>query len=235
MILGAVLVSLAILVGSYLVSGALDRNTAQLELAVGALDELPVAGPAQPPRPRAPRGPDRTKQHEVEIGDAPVLGSADADVTIVEWSDFQCPFCNRALPTLQQIQAEYGDRVRIVFKHLPLSIHPQAPAAHAASEAAHRQGKFWEMHDKIFENQRDLKPETFERYAAELGLDVDRFKRDVASESVRQRLDEDQKQASALGVTGTPAFFINGRFLSGAQPFANFKRVIDGELDKKKS
>jgi len=232
MVLSALLVSLAVVIGSYLVASALDRTTAQVELAADALSALPAAGAPSAQRPRPQRGPDRAKQHEVEVGEAPVLGKEDAAVTIVEWSDFQCPFCNRALPTLKQIQSEYGDRVRIVFKHLPLSIHPQAPAAHAASEAAHRQGQFWEMHDRIFENQRDLDPATFERYAQEMGLDVDQFKKDVASASVKQRIDEDESQASKLGVTGTPAFFINGRFLSGAQPFANFKRVIDGELEK---
>ncbi len=120
--------------------------------------------------------------------------------------------------------------MQIVFKHLPLRMHSKAPAAHAASEAAHRQGKFWEMHDQIFANQRALSPEKYVEYAKEIGLDVEKFKRDVVSAEVKKRVDADAKQASSLGVTGTPGFFVNGRFLSGAKPFAEFKRLIDQEL-----
>jgi protein-disulfide isomerase len=122
--------------------------------------------------------------------------------------------------------------VQIVWKHLPLSIHKQAPAAHAAAEAAHQQGKFWEMHDLIFENQRQLNEEAFLGYAEQLGLDIDRFKTDYASSKVKERVDADSKQAADLGVTGTPGFFINGRFLSGAKPFDDFKAMIDEELKR---
>jgi protein-disulfide isomerase len=115
---------------------------------------------------------------------------------------------------------------------MPLSFHDKAMGAHAASEAAHRQGKFWEMHDKIFASQKDLAPATFERYAKELNLDVEKFKKDVASSEVKSRISSDQSEAGKLGVTGTPGFFVNGRFLSGAQPFASFKRLIDEELKK---
>jgi protein-disulfide isomerase len=231
-IIGALLIAVGLVVGAYAVSGALDRTNDQLALVVEALEARPAAGAAPTARPDRPRRPDPAEEYEVEVGQAPVRGNEDAAVTIVEWSDFQCPFCNRAMPTLAKIEEEYGDDVRIVFKHLPLSIHPQAPAAHAAAEAAHRQGKFWEMHDRIFENQRDLKPSTFERYAEEIGLDVDRFRKDVASADVKKRIDDDMRQGSKLGVSGTPAFFINGRFISGAQPFVNFKRVIDEVLEK---
>ena len=106
------------------------------------------------------------------------------------------------------------------------------PAAHAAAEAAHRQGKFWEMHDKIFASQSTMSPEKYVEYAGEIGLDVDRFKKDVASSEVKARIDADSKEAATLGVTGTPAFFVNGRFLSGAQPFSAFKTLIDEELGK---
>lgn len=232
-IIAAVLISFSIIAGSFFVASSLDRATAQIELAASALEDLPVAAaPGPSARPQRPNRPDANREYDVEIGEAPVLGDEDAAVTIVEWSDFQCPFCNRVAPTIAQIQKEYGDQVRIAFKHMPLSIHPQAPAAHAASEAAHRQGKFWEMHDLIFENQRDLSVATFERYAEQLDLDMDRFRRDVADASVKKRIDEDLQQASKLGVTGTPSFFINGRYLSGAQPFANFKRLIDEALAK---
>ncbi len=115
---------------------------------------------------------------------------------------------------------------------MPLSIHPKAPAAHAAAEAAFLQGKFWEMHDKIFEKQREMSPEKYLEYAAEIGLDVEQFKRDIASPKVKSRIDSDTEDAAKAGATGTPAFFINGRFLSGAQPFPSFKRLIDEELAK---
>jgi len=120
--------------------------------------------------------------------------------------------------------------VQIVWKHLPLDIHAKAPAAHAAAEAANRQGKFWEMHDLIFSDQRTLTQEKFVEYATKLGLDVEKFKKDSASPEVEARISADYAQATKLGVTGTPAFFVNGRFISGAQPFPTFKELIDAEL-----
>ena len=120
--------------------------------------------------------------------------------------------------------------MRIVFKHMPLGIHSKAPAAHAAAEAAHQQGKFWEMHDKIFEDQRGMSPEKYLEYASELSLDVELFKKDLASVQVKKRIDADSSDARKVGATGTPAFFVNGRFLSGAKPFEAFKEVIDKEL-----
>ena len=115
---------------------------------------------------------------------------------------------------------------------MPLNIHKKAPAAHAAAEAAHRQGKFWEMHDLIFANQRQLEAENFLGYAGELGLDMDRFKQDLASAEIKQRVDADAKEAAGMGLTGTPGFFVNGRFLSGAKPFEDFKKLIDEELSR---
>lgn len=230
-IIAAVLVSLSIIGGSFFISDSLERTTSQLERVTEALEEVELAGgPGQPSR---PSGPDPRRQYEVEVGEAPTRGDRNAKITIVEWADFQCPFCNRVVPTLDEIEKEYGKSVRVVFKHLPLDIHPDARAAHAAAEAAHRQGKFWPMHDRIFTNQRDLRAETFERYAREIGLDMDRYRKDVASEEVRERIEEDLAQARKLGVTGTPSFFINGRNLSGAQPFPNFKRMIDEALEAK--
>jgi protein-disulfide isomerase len=122
--------------------------------------------------------------------------------------------------------------VQLVFKHLPLAMHAKAPAAHAAAEAAARQGKFWEMHDRIFGNQAEMSPEKYAEYAAQIGLDVARFKKDVESAEVKAKIDRDAQEAAALGVTGTPAFFVNGRYLSGAQPFPAFKQLIDEELAK---
>ena len=114
-------------------------------------------------------------------------------------------------------------------------MHAKAPGAHAAAEAAFRQGKFWEMHDKIFEKQREMGPEKYLEYATELGLDLDQFNRDLESAEVKSRIDADVQDAAKVGSTGTPAFFINGLRLSGAKPFGAFKEVIDKELAAKKA
>jgi protein-disulfide isomerase len=128
----------------------------------------------------------------------------------------------------------YGDQVRIVFKHQVLATHPKAPAAHAAAEAAHRQGRFWEMHDRIFANQREMSPEKYEEFAAEIGLDLEQYKRDIASPEVKSRIDADTREAAKVGNRGTPGFFINGRLLRGAKPFESFKAIIDEEIAAKK-
>jgi protein-disulfide isomerase len=234
LITAGVIVGASILVSAFVLKSSIDRGTEQLEELRGGLEVAAAAvKPAAPTAQKArSRRPDPNRRYKIDISGRPVKGGENAKVTIVEWSDFQCPFCRRVTPTLEQIHETYGDQVRVVFRHLPLSIHSKAPAAHAAAEAAHKQGKFWEMHDKIFENQRELSAEKFTAYATELGLDVDQYKKDVVSAEVKKRVDSDSSAAATLGVTGTPAFFVNGRYLSGAQPFASFKKLIDEELDK---
>jgi len=228
LILGA-----SILGGAYLVTMSIDRSSAELAGLNESLKTAAAAPPAAAPSaPSAPGRPDPKKVFDIEVGDAPIRGSESAKVTIVEWADFQCPFCVRVDPTLDKIAKEYGDKVRFAFKHLPLSMHAKARAAHTAAEAAHRQGKFWEMHDRIFANPKDLSEETYLRYANEIGLDIEKYKSDFSSSSVRKVIDADLAKARELGVSGTPSFFINGRFLSGAQPYASFARVIDEELAK---
>jgi protein-disulfide isomerase len=238
-VVAAIVVGVAFVIGAWIVGTAMDRQSEQIAAvasAVGNLDDAIRAGGGggAPGRPRAegPQMPDPNKRYNVDLGTAPARGGKDAKVTIVEFSDFQCPFCARVEPTLGQISQTYGDKVRVVFKHLPLRIHPDAPAAHAAAESAHRQGKFWEMHDKIFANQRELKPEKFREYAQQSGLDLAKYDKDVASPDVKKKIDSDSQEADKLGVSGTPAFFINGRYLSGAQPFEAFKKMIDEELAK---
>lgn len=209
----------------------LATTTAKLEsiqLAVaeakGALANLrtPAAAPA--------RGPDPDRRYPVNITGSPALGPEKAAVTLVEFSDFQCPFCARVGPTLQQVREAYPDQVRIVFKHLPLDFHSKAWPAAAAAEAAGRQGKFWEMHDKIFANQNAMAPEKYAEWARELGLDLARFEKDRVSADVKARIDADKKEAAQLGATGTPSFFVNGKYTSGAKPFETFKELIDAEL-----
>jgi protein-disulfide isomerase len=227
----ALILGAAILGSAYLLATSIDRGSDQLASLNESL-KTAAAAPKAAARPSGPKRPDPEKVYDIEVGDAPIRGSKSAKVTIVEWADFQCPFCVRVNPTLEQIAKEYGDKVRFAFKHLPLSMHAKARAAHTASEAAHRQGKFWEMHDRIFAKPRDLSPETYLRYAKEMGLDIDQYNSDLASTSVRKVVDSDLAAARKLGVTGTPSFFINGRFLSGAQPYASFASVIDRELAK---
>ena len=235
-IIGAVVLSVAIIVAGLVVKNGLDEQSAALHGMQETLTEVAGAmtganARAAAARPEPPRAPDPAQRAEIAIDGAATRGPEDAEVTIIEYSDFQCPFCARVQPTLAQIEATYGDRVRRVYKHLPLRIHPEAPGAAAASEAALRQGKFWEMHNKIFASQRELGDAVYRRFAEELGLDLERFDADRNSPEVKQRIERDEQEAQSLGVSGTPAFFINGRFLSGAQPFEAFKRVIDEELE----
>ncbi|HEU4385770.1 MAG TPA: thioredoxin domain-containing protein [Anaeromyxobacteraceae bacterium] len=164
--------------------------------------------------------------------DDPVKGNPRASVTIVEFSDFQCPFCSRVLPTLKQVEKDYGGKVRLVWKHQPLGMHPQALPAALAAEAARQQGRFWEMHDKLFENQRALDPPSLERYAQEVGLDLARFRAAQDDPKLKGRVEEDQAQAARLGISGTPSFLVNGEKLIGAQPYEKFKEVIDAQLQR---
>lgn len=127
----------------------------------------------------------------------------------------------------------YGDNVRIVWKHLPLDMHKDAPLAHAASVAAHEQGRFWEYHDKLFQNTRKLKLENLREYAQELELDMQKFERDLVDQRTKKVVDADKKEASSVGITGTPGFFVNGRYLRGAKPFEEFAKLINAELAKK--
>jgi len=165
----------------------------------------------------------------------PVRGPADAPVEIVEFSDFQCPFCGRAEPTLKEIRKNFGDKVKIVFRDFPLtSIHPQAYLAAEAGECARQQGKFWEFHDALFANQRALKEDDLKQRAAEVGLDAAKFAACLDGGHAKPHVDADMKEGEALGVSSTPAFFINGRYVAGALPYATFEEIIKDELARKK-
>lgn len=194
---------------------------------------LDNAGRPAPARPQRPRRPDPDIVHAFPVGDAPVRGSAEAWVTIVEVSDFQCPYCKRVNATLQQLLDKYGDDLRLVFKHNPLGFHKNAMPAAIAAECAHEQGRFWEMHDLLFENQRALEPDDIEGYARQAGqIDMAAWRRCVEQKTPEAKIEADQKMATGFGARGTPSFFINGRFLSGAQPAASFEKLIDEELLK---
>ncbi|MBU0898986.1 MAG: DsbA family protein [Nanoarchaeota archaeon] len=153
-----------------------------------------------------------------------------AAVTIIEYSDFQCPYCARVVPTINQIKQTYGDKVEMVYKHFPLNFHDQAQKAAEASEAAREQGKFWEMHDKIFENQNSMSVANYKKWAAELGLNTEQFNAALDSGKYAQLVNNDLQEGKVAGVSGTPTFFINGQKLVGARPFSEFKKIIDSEL-----
>jgi len=163
--------------------------------------------------------------------DGPSKGPADARVTIIEFSDFQCPYCQRAVGTMQQVLAKYPDDVRLVYRHLPLDrIHANARGAAEAAACADEQGQFWTYHDKLFENNRALAKEDLLRYATETGLDSGRFQACFDERRFKDKVEQDLQAARAVGISGTPAFVVNGVLLSGAQPAEEFYQVIDREL-----
>jgi protein-disulfide isomerase len=170
---------------------------------------------------------------EVPIDGAPVRGAPDARVTLVEFSDYHCPFCKRAQATVKQILDRYPGKVRHVFRDFPIeSLHPQAPRAAEGARCAHDQGKFWEYHDLLFANAPQASSDDLRRYADQVGLDVPKFEQCVATGRYREAVQQDIDEAGRLGLTGTPGFFINGRPLHGAQPLEAFARVIEEELSR---
>jgi protein-disulfide isomerase len=168
------------------------------------------------------------RQHVPLVGAA--KGSSKALITIVEFSDFQCPFSAHCTATLDQLFKEYLGDLRFYFRHTPLPFHPDAALAAEASLAAEAQGKFWEMHDKLFANSRQLQREDLDRYARELGLDMDRFSEALDTRAYKTRVEQDVALGTKVGAKGTPHFLINGRKLVGAQTVEVFKTVIDEEL-----
>jgi protein-disulfide isomerase len=161
----------------------------------------------------------------------PSKGPEDAPVTIVEFADFECPYCVQIVPSLKRLEETYGDKVRMVFRQFPLrSIHRHAQDAAEASLCAYEQNKFWEMHDVMFEEQRALGLEQLKEKAVRLGLDAEEFNVCLDSNKYADQVAADFDAARRLGLTGTPAMFINGRFLSGAQPYELIAKIVDDEL-----
>ena len=161
----------------------------------------------------------------VDPGD-PVNGSPEAPVTIVVFSDYQCPFCSRHEETIAQIKEAYGDQVRVVFKQFPLPFHKEARPAAIAALSAGRQGQFWEMHYKIFGNARSLSRENYFAWAGELGLDLGKFETALASPEIPKQVERDIAAGGEYGVRGTPATFVNGVLVSGAQPYNKIDQAV---------
>src|ERR1019366_6506628 len=176
--------------------------------------------------------PQPNEAYQAEVKGAPIKGAKDALVTIVQFSDFQCPFGSRVEPTIDQVMKEYDGKVRVACRNMPLPFHDKAKPAAIAAAAANEQGKFWQMHDILFKNQQALGPEDLQKYAKEIGLNMDKFKKAIEDKKLAASVEADSAMGAKIGARGTPAFFVNGRFLSGAQPFDRFKALIDEELKK---
>lgn len=203
--------------GTNLVQGVLPIDT--------ALDSINSATPSPSNEPI-----------QVSVDDDPIKGNKAAPVTIVEFSDFECPFCGKFYTeTYKQIIDTYvtTGKASLVFRDFPLSsIHPDAEKAAEAAECANEQGKFWEMHNKLFENQQALSVDNLKQYAKDLKLNTVKFNDCLDTGKYEAEVAKDTKEAASYGVTGTPAFFINGRLIAGAYPFSEFKKIIDEELAK---
>ncbi|MBI5051002.1 MAG: thioredoxin domain-containing protein [Nitrospirae bacterium] len=171
--------------------------------------------------------------HKIPVANSQIKGNKDAPVTIVEFSDFQCPYCSQLQPALRDILKAYPKEVKLVFKQYPLSFHPQAKNASKASLAAAEQGKFWEMHDIIFENFNKLSEDKFKEFAAQLGLNVEKFTADYSSAKYDKEIQEDISLGNNIGVTGTPTLFLNGKRMM-RRSLEDFKESINNELTKKK-
>jgi protein-disulfide isomerase len=171
---------------------------------------------------------------EVTDGGRPPRGAAVAPIELIEFSDFQCPFCQRANPVVEQVLKTYGSKIKFVYRHYPLPNHPNARPAAEAAACAETQGKFWEYHDRLFANPTKLADADLKAHAAALGLDTAQFNTCFENRQQKAGVDKDVADGESVGVTGTPAFFVNGRSIEGAQPFEAFKRVIDEELARKK-
>ncbi len=166
----------------------------------------------------------------IPVGDDPAWGPPTAPVTIVEFADFECPVCKENLPVLRQLRSLYPDKVRLVYRDFPLAAHPQARPAAEAAHCAHEQGKFWAYHDALFAQAPDLKPSDYVALAARLSLNQAEFTSCLAGARPKAAVAKDLADAQSLGLSGTPTFFINGRYLSGFQSLEALRQHIDREL-----
>ncbi len=199
-------------------------------VAAGAADGAAPARAAPAERPSAPSP---TVDMEALLDDDSIKGDPDAPVTIVEFSDYECPFCARFYSqTLSQIDEKYikTGKVRLIYRDFPLSFHKQAQKAGEAAECAGEQGKYYEMHDKLFEDGVSGGIASFKQYALDIGLNTADFNTCLDSGAMAGEVQKDFRDGQAAGVQGTPGFLVNGRLISGAQPFSVFEQIIEAEL-----
>jgi protein-disulfide isomerase len=185
--------------------------------------KTPVRTMLEPPR------------QQVATAGRPTRGPENAPIEMIEFSDFQCPYCLRANPIVAKVLGAYGDKIRFTYRHFPLPTHPDARPAAEAAQCANEQGKFWPFHDRLFANPTQLGSDALKKHAAALGLDMAAFTSCVDTHKYKADIDTDLQAGTEVGVDGTPAFFINGRMVTGAQPYEVFKRIIDEELALKKA
>jgi protein-disulfide isomerase len=203
--------------------------------AVSAADAAESSDPAAVAAQSNPNAPVETPQvvrYDVPVDDDPFLGSEDAPITIIEFSDYECPYCRQwHTEVYSKLMDTYGDQIRFVYRDFPLeSIHPNARAAAEAADCANELGVFWDYHDKLFSDELGLSPEAYQEYASQLGLDTGKFQECIDSGRYQQEVQSDFDFAANLGVRSTPTFFINGIAVVGAQPFEIFQQVIEKEL-----
>lgn len=173
---------------------------------------------------------DPKRKVEIDTGDAPMKGAPMAKISIVEFSDFECPHCGAAHPVLGRLLDEFAGKVNLVFKHFPLDSHKNAAPAARAAVAAQKQGRFWEMADGLFSHQRELSPQKIRELAKAAGLDMAKFDAEIASPTVQQRVELDKKEGMALGIQGTPSLFINGRAYK--EGFQSLSKYLKEELER---
>ncbi|MEM5802063.1 MAG: DsbA family protein [Candidatus Aenigmatarchaeota archaeon] len=219
-LLSIIAIILSLLNSYFLINIYLEKNATKTGMVV-------------PPTEQNQNLPSAQQRIQVSPDDDPTKGSANAKVTMIEFSDFQCPFCARfwkdTLPLLEEEYIKTG-KLKFVYRDFPLDFHQFAKKAAEAAECANEQNKFWEYHDKLFENQQALDITSLKRYAQELGLDTAKFNECLDSGKYANEVQKDVQDGMAYGVSGTPTFFINGIKVVGAQPYSVFKRIIDQEL-----
>lgn len=201
----------------------------------GTLKEVGPAQPSQEEELQNQPSPQQSPRASVSADNDPVKGLGGAPVTIIEFSDFECPYCARFFEqTLSQIEEKYikTGKVKLVFRDFPLPFHRNAQKAHQAAECADEQDKFWEYHDLLFENYQSLSEENLKNYAESIGLNMTEFNECLNSEKMLSEVQKDLNDGSQYGVSGTPTFFINGIKLVGAQPYSAFEQIIEQELNK---
>ena len=235
--------AISVVLAAVLISAAVYFSATSLSYSIAAIKFGAGAGPAAGTIAAAPSQQGQQQQAaappqqaapgaaNINLAGLPFRGSADAKVAIVEYSDFQCPFCARAYPTINQILKDYDGKVKFYYKHFPLGFHQNAQKSAEAYECALDQGKQWEYHDKLFENSQadgtGLNLADLKKYAAGLGLDTAKFNSCLDGGQKAAKVGADASEGAQNGVGGTPTFFINGKTLVGAQPYSAFKAILD--------
>lgn len=229
-------IPVSIIIAGLIIAGAVvvNGNAGQKATSAGQTDQA-QGSPANPGSSSLPTEQLSAIQTFEITKSNHVRGDFNAQITLVEFSDFECPFCARHFPTLTKMLDDYKGKVRLVYKHFPLSFHPNSQKAAEASECADEQGKFWEYHDKLFENQSNgYSLDKFKQWAKDLGLNSGQFNDCLDSGKFAQKVQADYQEGLKKGVTGTPATFVNGQLVSGALPYDSFKQIIDNLLAAQK-